>query len=61
MKIANGRYFFFLDSDDFLPENAISMIMEDAKRTGAKIILGKVEKYMQKFNCITYSKKKKVK
>lgn len=61
MKIANGRYFFFLDSDDFLPENAISMIMEDAKRTGAKIILGKVEKYMQKFNCITYSKKKESK
>lgn len=39
IKEASGDYIFFLDSDDFLSNNAISILIEVAKRTDADIVI----------------------
>ena len=44
MKIAKGRYFFFVDSDDMLPANAIELLIKKALKTNADIIQGSIAK-----------------
>ncbi len=41
---AQGNYLYFLDSDDLMAENAISLLMENATRKEAEIVLGSYEK-----------------
>lgn len=41
---ARGQYVFFLDSDDFLPENALGDLYSKAKETGAEIVFGYYER-----------------
>ena len=40
LKLASGDYVFFLDSDDAIPSNAISKLMEVAISSGADIVKG---------------------
>lgn len=40
--VAAGRYFFFCDSDDYLPENALQALYDDAETSGADITVGEM-------------------
>lgn len=42
MKAATGEYIIFVDSDDYLPENAIELLYTKAVQTGADITIGDV-------------------
>lgn len=44
MKIARGKYFFFIDADDFLPSNAIDLLLKAALDTNADIVQGSIAK-----------------
>lgn len=44
MRIAKGKYFLFVDSDDLLPQNAIDNLMTSALKTDADIIQGSIAK-----------------
>lgn len=44
MKIAKGRYFFFVDADDILPEKTIEVLLKAAKRSNADIVQGSIAK-----------------
>lgn len=41
-KNAAGRYFFFLDSDDFIPGDALQSLHSKAVETGADIVVGEM-------------------
>lgn len=41
---ARGEYLFFLDSDDIISKNAISLLMHNARRYNADIVFGSYEK-----------------
>ena len=38
LDIADGEYFYFLDSDDYIDKNTIKILLEDAATTGAQIV-----------------------
>ncbi|TDL61521.1 glycosyltransferase [Rhodococcus qingshengii] len=40
LEVINGEYIFFLDSDDYIEEDAISKFSKRAKETAADIIIG---------------------
>lgn len=42
-KNARGDYFFFLDSDDYLPKDALQALYEQANESGAGITVGNME------------------
>ncbi|MGH8793954.1 MAG: glycosyltransferase family 2 protein, partial [Stackebrandtia sp.] len=42
MKLARGRYVFFLDADDWLGEEALERMLSAAEANGADIVLGKM-------------------
>lgn len=44
MKVAHGRYFFFIDADDLLPYNAIDLLLNSALETNADIVQGSIAK-----------------
>ena len=44
IKIAQGRYFFFVDADDIVPENSINLLLEAALRNNADIVQGNIAK-----------------
>lgn len=39
-QVAKGNYFVFLDSDDWLPENALEKLIENIKKTNVDIVCG---------------------
>lgn len=39
-KVARGKYFFFSDADDFLPDGALTTLLEHAEASGADITVG---------------------
>lgn len=41
MKIIKGDYLFFLDSDDYIPENAIEILLNIAIKNSSDIVVGK--------------------
>ncbi len=41
---AHGDYLYFLDSDDLMAKNAISLLMDNASRQSAEIVFGSYEK-----------------
>lgn len=41
---ANGEYLFFMDSDDIIAENTISLLMQNALKYDADIVFGSYEK-----------------
>ena len=41
---AQGDYLFFMDSDDVIAENAISLLMQNARKYDAEIVFGSYEK-----------------
>jgi glycosyltransferase involved in cell wall biosynthesis len=43
---AQGRYIYFMDSDDLLTENAIALLMEQAVKYDADIVYGSMEKVL---------------
>ena len=45
MDAMTGDYFFFLDSDDILTENAIETLYETLVRTGADMVAGRYEAF----------------
>lgn len=44
MRIAQGRYFFFVDADDIVPENSINLLLETALKSNADIVQGNIGK-----------------
>lgn len=44
MKIAHGKYIFFIDADDLLPDNAIDLLLNAALETNADIVQGSIAK-----------------
>lgn len=51
---ARGQYVFFLDSDDFLPENALGVLHSAAKETGAGVVMGDLERVNSNGHRATY-------
>jgi len=45
IKIATGEYIFFVDSDDWIVEDAISHLVKVAERTGADVVAGDFQEY----------------
>lgn len=43
IETARGTYLFFLDSDDYLKENCIELLVETAERTGAEMTVAQLE------------------
>ena len=41
---AEGKYLFFLDADDFLPQGTLQKLWDDAQKSGAEIVIGKTAK-----------------
>lgn len=41
---AEGKYLFFLDADDFLPQGVLQKLLDDAQKSGAEIVIGKTAK-----------------
>lgn len=44
IEIAQGRYFFFVDADDILPEESIDLLMKTALKSDADIVQGNIAK-----------------
>lgn len=44
MRIAEGKYFFFVDADDIVPANSINLLLETALKTKADIVQGNIGK-----------------
>lgn len=40
--MAEGKYLFFLDSDDYLAPNALELLVKKAQETGAEMVFGNV-------------------
>ncbi len=45
ISIATGKYIFFVDSDDWIVEDAISHLVQVAERTGADVVTGDYQEY----------------
>lgn len=43
-KLATGKYVFFLDSDDTIPNNALDNMINAANNSGSDIIMGQMER-----------------
>lgn len=54
---ARGKYICFVDSDDFLPDNSINLMIKVAKQTNADIVTGMVGKYIERLNHVLYPRK----
>lgn len=44
IRIAEGKYFFFVDADDIVPEDSINLLLETALKTKADIVQGNIGK-----------------
>lgn len=44
IRIAEGKYFYFVDADDIVPENSINLLLETALKTKADIVQGNIGK-----------------
>lgn len=47
LDICNGEYIFFLDSDDFLPANSLSSLLQALKENDADFVIGNLERYSE--------------
>ena len=47
LKQANGKYIFFLDSDDYLPPTALRDLYEVAEQDDADIVYGRIRSFDQ--------------
>ncbi|MBR6533527.1 MAG: glycosyltransferase family 2 protein [Clostridia bacterium] len=65
LKAATGEYIFFLDSDDYIPENTFQVLLETAKKYNADIVEGgyttfgnnrSTKKHLHKFELSTKGK-----
>ncbi len=45
IRVATGKYIFFVDSDDWIVEDAISYLVQVAEKTGADIVAGDYQEY----------------
>lgn len=55
MKIATGSYWFFVDSDDFLDLRAIGLLVKEAERTGADIVMAGTRAFLDGQSCMPES------
>lgn len=44
IRIAEGKYFFFVDADDIVPEDSINLLLETALKTKSDIVQGNIGK-----------------
>lgn len=44
IRVAEGKYFFFVDADDIVPEDSINQLLETALKTKADIVQGNIGK-----------------
>lgn len=69
VSIATGKYVFFLDSDDYIPDNAIERLVYKAEEQNSDIVIGNMvnynsthyfpnytSKYIRDMDCVEYSK-----
>lgn len=45
LSLAKGKYVTFVDSDDLLPQNALQILYNAVKKSGAEIAVGKLDYY----------------
>jgi CDP-glycerol glycerophosphotransferase len=45
VRAARGEFLTFVDSDDLLPRDAITRLVESARRTGSEMVVGSVERF----------------
>ncbi len=43
IRLARGKYLFFMDSDDLLPKDAVKILYEKAEETGSQMVIGRVK------------------
>ena len=55
LKIANGSYYYFVDSDDRLPVDSISCMYEMAVEAGAQMVIGGFERFRDKTGEVFFS------
>ena len=55
--IATGKYIFFLDSDDEIPNDAIEKLVESAKKNNSDIVIGNMINYNSKGKYPNYTSK----
>ena len=53
IRIATGKYIFFVDSDDWITEDAISHLVQVAEGTGADVVAGDYQEYDATTKAIT--------
>lgn len=51
MKIAKGSYWFFVDSDDFIHLCTIELLVKEAERTGADIVMAGTHPFLDGQSC----------
>lgn len=59
INLAIGKYIMFVDSDDFIPDNAIDNLLNTAYDKDADIVTGNINKYISKFDKVICLKKHK--
>ena len=60
LDVANGRYIWFMDSDDYVENNLLQKVYDSIRENPAEMILfGLVEDYYNKDGELTYSKERK--
>lgn len=55
--ISTGKYIFFLDSDDEIPNNAIEKLVESAEKNNSDIVIGNMINYNSKGKYPNYTTK----
>lgn len=54
LSLANGKYIFFIDADDFLPDNSLNNLLDKAIETNSDILMGTVGKCVSEREIIFY-------
>ena len=50
--LARGEYIFFMDCDDWLPNNALQILYQAARKSGADVTIGKYDRVADSFGLI---------
>lgn len=59
INLAIGKYIMFVDSDDFIVDSSINILLDTAYNRDADIVAGNIKKYIERFNILISSKSHK--
>lgn len=58
LEIADGEFIFYLDGDDFIPNNAIEILVNKQKETNADIVIGDFKYYKSDTDSVLFDEYK---